>query len=51
MNEDSSGTILILKNEIKRLKKEMMEQMAPGMVLNSFCWLYVSETGLAYQSN
>jgi hypothetical protein len=26
VNEDSSGTILILKNEIKRLKKEMMEQ-------------------------
>ena len=26
VNEDSSGTILILKNEIKRLKKEIMEQ-------------------------
>ena len=26
VNEDSSGTILILKNEIKRLKKEMYDQ-------------------------
>lgn len=26
VNEDSSGTLLILKNEIKRLKKDLMEQ-------------------------
>lgn len=34
VNEDSSGTILILKNEIKRLKKDLTEQFRKNEKLN-----------------
>lgn len=34
VNEDSSGTILILKNEIKRLKKDLTEQYKRNEKLN-----------------
>ena len=35
INEDSSGTILLLKNEIKKLKKDLTEQVKQVSLLQS----------------